>query len=271
MRLDDLAERAGPLTPGRVAPWMRACLRLAGPLLRLLHRPTIDGLENLPATGPFLLVANHPPASGGTELFAFASLWLERVGGERPLAGFAHPIAFHVWPVSAFLRGLGAVPSSYAAGAASLEAGIPLFVLPGGHYEATLPFWKTIRRADFGGHRGFLELARRADVPIVPLAIGGGPVAPVVWQSTKILPWVTLLRLAGIRRHPLTLLGLVGAIGLLFVPGLGVARFALVWLWVASPFQLLPWLPGRVRFRVGPALPASADLADVERAIDALF
>jgi 1-acyl-sn-glycerol-3-phosphate acyltransferase len=273
VRFDHLAERAGPLTPGRVAPVVRTWLRRAAPLLRLAHRPRIDGLENLPASGPFLLVANHPPGFATSELFAFAVFWLERVGEDRPLAGFAHPLAFHVWPVSAVLRRLGAIPSSLAAGKAALESGIPLFVLPGGDHEATLPLWKTRRRANFAGRRGFLELARGAGAPIVPMAIGTGSlITPILWQSTKILPTLAIWpRFVGLRRFPLTVLGLLGAAALLSLPGLGPARWALVWLWLASPLALLPWIPMRIRFRIGRPLPAEVDVADVERAIDSLF
>ena len=46
--------------PGRFAPafvWL--VRRVLDPAVRIFHRPTLEGAGNLPATGPYLIVANH--------------------------------------------------------------------------------------------------------------------------------------------------------------------------------------------------------------------
>jgi 1-acyl-sn-glycerol-3-phosphate acyltransferase len=254
VNLDRLASSAAPrTTAGRPSRAVVALLRWGiGPLVRILYRPTLEGLENLPPSGPFLLVANHAGAMGIAEIMSFAVLYLGRFGTERPIAGFAHPFGFHLWPISWLMRGLGAIPSSYAAGEATLAAGVPLLVFPGGDREAARPIWYA-NTVDFGGRVGFLKLARKARIPVVPLGFRGSHLtAPILWQS-RVLPYLYVLpALFRIKRFPLTLLALAGAAGIVIgLPALGAWRFALAYAWLASPFTMIPWVPWTVRARVG--------------------
>ena len=235
---------------------------LQGPhrlLYRVCFRPRISGWEHVPAEGPFLLVANHS-GGGGVEVFALAMLWLERFGSWRPITGLAHPIAFYVPGAAAIIRGLGAVPSTYEAGLRALRAGLPLIVFPGGDYEAMRPVWQA-SRVDFNGRRGFLRLGREAWVPVVPLGIRGSALAaPCLWRSRWILPYLLVFpRLIGLKRFPLTLTGLLGALAIGFGagPSLGPLWTVLaIWVWLLSPFAIqLPLLPWTVSARFGPPIP----------------
>lgn len=258
MNLNRLAEGVTLGTPGRPAPWAVWLVRTVfRPIARIAFRPTLEGVEHLPSTGPFLLVANHSGAMGVAEILCFAALYVEQVGTERRLAGFAHPFAFDIWPLRVLMRGLGAVPSTHAAGEAALASGAALLVFPGGDYEAGRPLWRA-NSVDFGGRRGFLKLARRARVPIVPLGFRGSHwTAPVLWQSRVlsylfVLPWVYR-----VKRYPLTLLALLGAAAIVWgFPSSvwGGWRFVFAWLWLSSPFALLPWVPSTVRARIGPPI-----------------
>ena len=74
-------------------------LRWVWSLVRVLFRPTIRGLEHLPARGPYLLVANHSAGLGLAELSSFAALYVREVGPEHPMvdavkAAGAEPIIF---------------------------------------------------------------------------------------------------------------------------------------------------------------------------------
>lgn len=256
---------AGQVTPRAE----RLILRILRPLTRLLYGPRLEGVEHLPAAGPYLLVANHSACIALAELGSLMALWLGAFGTSRPLAGFAHPLGLRLFPASAVLAGVGAIPSTFEAGRAALAAGVPVLIFPGGDHEAMRPLWQAAR-VDFGGRAGFIRLARAAGVPVVPLGIRGSHVtAPVLWRSRHLLPWgLVLPRAVGLKRWPLTLLGALGAAALcLALPG-PLWGPAAAWLWLASPLTLLPLLPSRLRFRIGPALsPATvAEGTDAEAA-----
>ncbi len=246
---------------GRPSPLFARFARVVGlPLARLWHRARLEGDANLPATGPYLLVANHSGGVASAELSAFAALWAGRFGAGRPLAGFAHPAAFHLWPLPVLLRAVGAVPSSYAWAERAIAEGVPLLIFPGGDHEAFRPVWHA-NTVDFGGRLGFLKIARRAGIPIVPMGIRGGAwTAPVLWCSRRLLPALLLTRFVfGVKRYPLTLLGLLVAAAILaLVPLPWPALVALVWAWFASLGPpLLGWLPATLTLRIGPPIEAA--------------
>jgi len=253
------AARAKGGDPGRPTERTVRLLRwLIGPWARLMHRPTVTGFESLPAEGAFLIVSNHSGGFAVSELMSLATLWLERFGRERRLAGLAHPFGFNLWPIAPMLRGLGAIPSTYEAAAGALAAGIAVIVFPGGDLEAGRPVWRA-HRVDFGGRKGFLKIAREARVPIVPMGIRGSHFSvPIVWQSRSVLPWLAVLpRVYGIKRFPLTLLGIGAAVAIVLLTA-GLAwpwRIALAWAFFLTPLQFLPWVPSTIRMRIGTPIP----------------
>ena len=245
-------------------------------MARWLFRPTLEGAQQLRRDGPFLLVANHSAALGIAEIFCFAVMYAREIGVERPLAGFAHKIAFKIWPLSVFLNAFGAVPSTYDAAGSTLAAGVPLLVFPGGDHETLRPIWQA-NRVDFGGRKGFLRVAIQAGVPIVPMGIRGSHYTAPVLLRARWLAWFFVgPRLLGLKRWGVTALGLVGAVGIAALPLSWPAKAALIWLWLGSPLSFVPVVPWTVRFRVGEPLTVGDDedlevaLARVQRAIQAL-
>lgn len=258
--LNRLAESAQVGEAGRFAPWVQRALGrggLLGGTFRLMFRPRLEGWENLPASGAYLIVVNHS-GGGGADVAVLASLWAERFGGDHRLAAMAHPLAFHCPGIAALVRGLGAIPSSYERALGALRDGTPVLVFPGGDHEAWRPVWQA-ERVDFNGRQGFLRLAREAGVPIVPLGLRGASYTnPILWRS-KLLAWLLILpRLLGLKRFPLTLSGALGAGLLLGLLGptwsyLGAAALAAVW--IALPTTILgPWIPWTVTGAIGPPI-----------------
>ena len=71
------------------------------------------------------------------------------------------------------LRKFGTLPASRENAERALDSGAALLVYPGGDHEVHRPVWER-NRVVFNGRKGFLRLALRNDVPIVPIvAIGG--------------------------------------------------------------------------------------------------
>lgn len=235
---------------------VRAIRRVLGPIVHLCHRPTLEGVAHLPAHGPYLLVANHSCGMSAAEIFSFAVLYLEKVGADRPIAGFALPVGFHVYPLSRGLRAVGAIPSTYAAAAHTLSRGIPILIFPGGDHEALRPIWQA-HRVDLGGRLGFLKIARAAQVPIVPLGIRGSAfTAPMLVRFRFLAPLFLLPRFLGLKRWGISLLGLLGAIAIAtLAPWSWPLRALAIWAWLASPFPFVAWIPWTVRMRIGTPIP----------------
>lgn len=237
------------------------------PVVRVLHRASIAGVENLPP-GPYLLVGNHPPCVGSGEFLSLMALWAHRFGASRPLAGYTHIAAHRVPPLPWLFRQIGAIPSTYEAAEAALAAGVPIAMFPGGDHEAFQPFWKP--GVDFDRREGFLRIARKAGVPIVPFAITGQS-APVLVRA-RILAWLAIWpRALGVKRYGITALAVMGAVVLLTRLPLALPwRCLAAYLWMASPFALASWIPTRTRIRIGKPLDPGVSTRDVERAIEAL-
>jgi 1-acyl-sn-glycerol-3-phosphate acyltransferase len=136
-------------------------------------RAEVDGLDEIPADEPVLLVGNH---SGGTliaDTFVFAQQFYDHFGPDRRFHQLAHDLVFQVPGVRASLSRFGTIPASPANMRAALERGAALLVYPGGDHETYRPPWEQ-DQIDFAGRTGFAKLALELDVPIVPVvAIGG--------------------------------------------------------------------------------------------------
>jgi len=274
--VDDTPHRTLTIRLRIDANFVRRWLPLTRFVTRLMWRPRIDGLERLPTDRPYLLVANHSGGLGLAELTSFGSLWLTRFGTTRALAGAAHPLGFRVPGLRTIHARLGTVPSTREAMLETLRAGVPVLVFPGGDHEAFRPVWQAAR-VDFGGRCGFARIAFEAGVEIYPLAISGGAwTAPMLWRSTWLLPrlWVWP-HLAGVKRWPLSLAGLLGAAGIVFgLTSLGQWRWVLAAAWMASPLSLVPSIPASITMRVGEPIAPEPDpralAARVESALQSL-
>lgn len=249
------AARARGGDPGRIAPaLLRAFALLVAPIIRIAHRPTITGVEHLRREGPVLIVANHSGGFALSEILSLVTLYLDDLRGLR-IAALGHPFAYHLWPLPMIMRALGTVPATYDAAHAALAEGVSVLIFPGGDWEVSRPLWQA-GLVDFHGRKGFLKIARAANVPIVPLGVTNSHWSvPILWRSTWLWPWVLVLpKIFGLKRYPISLLSVLGtALLLVFVPphlGWPLAM-GFAWLWMASPFTLTPIVPVTVRFTVG--------------------
>ncbi|MBA3508591.1 MAG: glycerol acyltransferase, partial [Thermoleophilaceae bacterium] len=77
------------------------------------------------------------------------------------------------WPGLGFLRKYGTVAASPENADEALKSGAALLVYPGGDYEVHRPSWDRAK-VDFGGRKGFIRLALKHGVPMVPVVSVGG-------------------------------------------------------------------------------------------------
>lgn len=262
------ADWARGITVGNPGAFSPAVVRLANillwPLVWLLFRPRLQGEENLPRGEPFLLVANHSAGAGIAEIMCFIALYFRQVGADRPLAGFALPQGFRVFPLSRLLKSIGAIPSTYDAAGKTLEKDVPILIFPGGDYETLRPVWQA-NQVNFGGRIGFLNIARASGVPIIPLGIHGAHYTCPILLRAEWLAWFLLVpRLIGLKRWGISLTGIIGAAAILLLAPLAFEwRLLLTWLWLGSPFVFLPIIPWRIRMQVGAPI-AAQDLFGAE-------
>jgi 1-acyl-sn-glycerol-3-phosphate acyltransferase len=157
---------------GRDPDYIRRTLPLLRAAVSAYFRPEVRGLDNIPDTGPVLLVGNH---SGGmliADTFVFACEFYARFGVERRFHQLAHDVVVRV-PYLGGLRRYGTVAASHENAEAAFAEGAAVLVYPGGDYETFRPSWESAE-VDFGNRQGFLRLALRAGVPIVPVVALGG-------------------------------------------------------------------------------------------------
>jgi 1-acyl-sn-glycerol-3-phosphate acyltransferase len=134
--------------------------------------PEVRCVENLPQTGPVLLVGNHSGLFYMPDVFITGLAVVGRRGLDQPAYGLAYDLLFAIPGVERVLRGLGGLPAGHEQAEAALAQGALVIVYPGGDYEACRP-WSQRDQVDFGGHRGFVKLALRARVPVVPVVAHG--------------------------------------------------------------------------------------------------
>ncbi len=160
------------------------------PALRVMadvwFRAEVGGLENVPQSGPVLLVGNH---SGGTliaDTFIFAQAFYDHFGPEREFFQLAHDLVFKVPGIRAILTPYGTVPASPDNMRRALARDAALLVYPGGDHETYRASWHSAE-IDFAHRTGFVRLALELGVRIVPVvSIGGQETALFLGQGEHI-------------------------------------------------------------------------------------
>ena len=156
--------------------------------------PEVRGLDLLPADGPALVVGNHTCLFYMPEVWTCGQAMLARRGIGPPTYLLAYDLLFAVPGVASFLRRLGALPASAGQAESALARGACLMVYPGGDLEACRP-WTQRNQIDFAGRTGFVRLALRCGVPVVPVVAHGTHHAVVVLNRGD-----RLAHAAGLRR-----------------------------------------------------------------------
>jgi 1-acyl-sn-glycerol-3-phosphate acyltransferase len=152
----------------------------------LYFRADVTGLEHIPPEGPVLLVGNH---SGGTwiaDTFVFAQHFYDHFSPHRPFHQLAHDLVFKMPGLRALVQRYGTVPASPQNMATALERDAALLVYPGGDHETYRPTWES-DEIDFARRTGFVKLALKHQVPIVPVvAIGGQETALFLGRGRRL-------------------------------------------------------------------------------------
>ena len=171
------------------------------PLLELQYKYYFcvksDGWENIP-NGKVLLAGSHNGGLGSPDLGMFMYDWFSHFGVERELYGLMHKMVWKFMPsVAESLEKFGAIVAHPIVANKAFKRGASVLVYPGGGKDVFRPFhlWNKIF---FNGHKGFIKLALKEDVPIIPvISVGAhhtlivlGDILPLLKELHKMgMPW----------------------------------------------------------------------------------
>lgn len=193
----DALDRRDPRLIARVQPAMSLFARSYCSL-------ETEGTRHLPS-GPALLVANHNGGIVGPDLMCTLSvLW--RHLAETPLYALAHDFVMRQCTLlGRLIQPFGALSARRGNAMAALSLGGKVLVYPGGDLEAYRSFGRR-NEVVILPRTGFVNVARAARVPIVPIVTQGAHRNAVIFhEGRRIARWLRLRRWARLERFPVAL------------------------------------------------------------------
>jgi 1-acyl-sn-glycerol-3-phosphate acyltransferase len=200
-----VAERAGKWSlDGPDYEFMERQKYLWNSLMDYWFRMEIEGWENVPDP-PALLIGVHSGAPFVWDAWTVGAQWWRRFGDARPLHGTAHDALMALPLVGGYFRRMGVLPAAPDSIASALAAGHDVALWPGGERDSLRP-WVRRDEAILAGRTGFVRLAIRSGIPIVPISTVGGPDSmPVLATGRRLAKLLQLDRLAQLKAFPIAL------------------------------------------------------------------
>jgi 1-acyl-sn-glycerol-3-phosphate acyltransferase len=200
-----VAERAGDWTvEGPDYGFMRRQQYFWNPLVDYWFRMEIDGFERVPEP-PALLIGIHSGAPFVWDAWTVGIQWWRHFGDDRPLHGTAHDALMAAPGIGSYFRKMGVLPAAPDSISAALAEGHDVALWPGGEIDSLRP-WVKRDEAVLAGRTGFVRMAIRTGVPIVPISTVGGPDSmPVLFSGRRLAKLLQLDRIARLKIFPIAL------------------------------------------------------------------
>jgi len=120
-----------------------------------------------------LFVGSHNGGLAAPDMFMMMYDWFRRFGFSRPIYGLMHPRVWEVClPIAELAEKAGAIIAHPKMAIAALRQGASVLVYPGGAEDVFRPY-DLRNQIYFAGRKGFIKLALREEVPIVPVISHG--------------------------------------------------------------------------------------------------
>lgn len=136
-------------------------------------RVQTDGWHHIPEERNVLLVGSHNGGLAAPDMSMMMYDWFRRFGTEKPAYGLMHA---NMWQLDIQIAKLaaqtGAIMAHPKMAIAALEKGASVLVYPGGAQDVFRPYHLR-DKIYLAGRQGFIKLALRANVPIVPVISHG--------------------------------------------------------------------------------------------------
>ena len=151
---------------------MKAQAPLWNALMNYYFRLEINGWERFPDE-PALFIGVHSGGPLTMDAWTVAMAWWRHFEGKRTLHGTAHDVLMNSPGIGRYFRRVGTISPSRETISAAFAKGDDVILWPGGEKDAYRS-WDKRDRAVLGGRQGFIRLAIREQVPIIPVATIGG-------------------------------------------------------------------------------------------------
>jgi 1-acyl-sn-glycerol-3-phosphate acyltransferase len=196
-----------------------AYLPLLRPLYKTWFRVEVRGIENIPAQGGGLVVANHSGTIAMDSLMTQLAVYDEHPN-HRHLRMLGADLVFQMPFIGTMARRSGTTLAATSDAERLLSGGALVGVWPEGFKGVGKPFSERYKLQRFG-RGGFVSAALRAGVPIVPVSIVG---AEEIYPILGNMP--TVARLLGLPYAPITpTFPMLGPLGLLPLPSKWLIEF----------------------------------------------
>jgi 1-acyl-sn-glycerol-3-phosphate acyltransferase len=194
-------------------------LNVLRPLYRHWFRVEVRGIENIPAEGGALVVANHAGTIGLDALMVQLAIH-DQHPAHRHLRPLGADIVFDLPFIGMLARKAGATLACNADAERLLRAGELVGVWPEGYKGTGKPFSERYRLQRFG-RGGFVAAALDVGVPIVPCSVVGSEEIYPMLGNVKVLA-----RMLGLPYFPITpTFPWLGPLGLVPLPSKWVIEF----------------------------------------------
>ena len=149
-------------------------------------RPEVRGFERLPERGPFLVVGNHSGGQTPPDIPVLLTAWWRERGEAEPIYALFHSFFLGMPGVGPIMARAGAIEAGPEAAEDVLRAGAILLDYPGGDHEV-FRTWCERNLIDFGDRLGFVRLALRTQVPVVPaVSVGAHETLVVLTRGERL-------------------------------------------------------------------------------------
>ncbi len=136
-------------------------------------RVQTSGWHHIPDQGNVLFVGSHNGGLASPDLPMFMVDWFRRFGYDREIYGLMSPKVWQFYPPCAAVAAqMGALQAHPKPAIAALQRGASVLVYPGGAKDVFRPH-RLRDRIHMAGRTGFIKLALREGVPIVPIISWG--------------------------------------------------------------------------------------------------
>lgn len=168
-------------------------------------RADVRGVEHVPKNGPALLVGNHNGGFLTFDTYLTMAAIADAQGLSRAVRPLAHDFVFDDPVLRAYAMAFGSLRAGHEGAEQAFARGDLVLVYPGGDLDTFRPFSRR-DRIELGGRSGFVRLALRNRVPIVPVVSAGTHEQMVIlWRGDRIARLLGMHRWARAAVFPIAL------------------------------------------------------------------